>query len=223
MRLELKALLAAGIIAGMGAACGAAEAQAAKGEEAKAEKPAGIALPKPRLERKAPLMKALKERRSERNYSERKIPLQQLSDLLWAANGVNRESGKHTSPSPRNMQGVDIYVVLEEGTYVYDPAKHALIPAVAGDHRKATGKQDFVATAPLNLVYVADSEVIDMDKVSIAIPVGCMVQNVALYCASDGLGSVVRGWYDAEALSKALNLRPTQTIYITQTVGFPKK
>ncbi len=201
-----------------------AAAGAATGEEnAGTEIPAGaVKLPAPELDREAPLMQALKNRKSTRSYSDRKLSRQQLANLLWAANGVNREDGKRTSPSPRNVQGIDIYVVLEEGAYVYDTVNHVLVPAASGDHRKATGTQEYVWDAPLNLVYVADTEVIKYDPGTVGIPVGCMVQNVGLYCASDGLGSVVRGSFKADELAAALNLRPAQKIYITQTVGNPE-
>jgi SagB-type dehydrogenase family enzyme len=218
MRSDLRTILATAIVISIGAACAATAKEAAKKEPAQA----AITLPAPELDRSAPLMQALKDRKSTRSYSERKISLEQLANLLWAANGVNREDGKHTSPSPRNAQGVDIYVVLEEGAYVYDPAKHVLVPVASGDYRKVAGTQEYVWSAPLNLVFVADTEVIKYDRATAAIPVGCMVQNVGLYCASDGLGSVVRGSFKAEELSKALKLKPTQTIHITQTVGFPK-
>jgi nitroreductase len=222
MAKHIRTIALIGIVLGISVACGTTAKEAAKPEKTQASPPGSITLKAPRLDRSAPLMQALKNRRSERNYSDRKLNPQQLSDLLWAANGVNRDNGKHTSPSPRNAQGVDIYVVMEEGAYVYDPAKHVLLPVASGDHRKTTGTQEYVWGAPLNLVYVADTEVIKFDRATVAIPVGCMVQNVGLYCASDGLGSVVRGSFKAEELSKALKLRESQTIHITQTVGYPK-
>lgn len=223
MRRNMQMLIAAAIAVSLSIACVTTAKEDSRAEKGEASIAGTVKLLPPQLDRSAPLMQALKDRRSERSYSDRKLSRQQLANLLWAANGVNRDGGKRTSPSPHNVQGIDIYVVLEEGAYVYDTVKHVLVPVVSGDHRRATGKQEFVAGAPLNLAYVADTEVIRYDPGTVGIPVGCMVQNVYLYCASDGLGSVVRGSFDAGELAKALNLRTTQRIYITQTVGYPKE
>ena len=222
MKADILAKTMAMLLVFVSAACAATGKEAAKTVSEAGISSGVVQLPAPELDRPASLMRALKGRASTRDYSERKLSRQQLANLLWAANGVNREDGKRTSPSPRNVQGIDIYVVLEEGAYVYDTVKHVLVPAASGDHRKATGTQEYVWGAPLNLVYVADTEVIKYDPGTVGIPVGCMVQNVALYCASDGLGSVVRGSFKAEELAKALKLRPSQRIYITQTVGIPE-
>jgi hypothetical protein len=115
-----------------------------------------IILPKPNLEKGMPLMQALNIRKSSRSFSDIKISTQQLSELLWAANGVNRNDGKRTAPSAVNVQFVDIYVVTQEAVYLFDAIKHRLIPIVVGDFRKDCGSQDFVAVAALNLVYVAN-------------------------------------------------------------------
>jgi nitroreductase len=179
-----------------------------------------VPLPAPRLSRPAPLMQALKDRCSERNYSDRKLSTEQLGDILWAANGVNREDGKHTSPSAMNRQGVDIYAVTADGAFLYDPIKHALTQVAKGDFRKEMGTQEFVPVAALNLAFVVDTEVIGVDWASWAI--GCMMQNVALYCATEGLGNVVRGWFEPEKVARVLDLKPHQKVAMTQTVGYPK-
>lgn len=186
-----------------------------------------IQLPPPHTAGGMPLMQALKERHSSRAFSDRTLPPQVLSDLLWAAFGVNRpDSGKRTAPSARNFQETDLYVVLASGAYRYDAAGHRLLPVAAGDLRAATGQQDFVAQAPLNLVYVADYGRMDgasqRDKrLYSAAATGFISQNVYLFCASEGLATVVRGSVDRTALARALKLSDRQHVILAQTVGYP--
>lgn len=111
-------------------------------------------LPPPRTDGGMPLMQALRERQSLRSFSEQGLPDQLLSDLLWAAFGINRpDSGRRTAPSARNWQEVDVYVVMKDHSYVYEPESHSLKHVVKGDLRSLTGRQEFAATAPLNLVF----------------------------------------------------------------------
>lgn len=188
-----------------------------------------ISLPAPRTEGGMPLMQALKERRSMRDYSPKELPLNILSDMLWAARGINRpETGRLTSPTAKNFQEIDVYVVRAEGAYLYDAAANKLVPAVAGDIRAATGSQPFVKDAPVNLVFVADlSKMSGMDPKSVdlyaATDAGYVSQNVYLYCASEGLATVVRGWVDRPLLAKAMKLGPDKRIILAQTVGYPKE
>lgn len=195
---------------------------------AHADEGALIKLPTPQMTGGKPLMQALKERHSTREFSPRVLPAQVLSDLLWAASGVNRpESGKRTAPSARDWREIDIYVVTADGAYLYDPDAQVLRRVLARDVRALTGMQDFVAGAPLNLVYVADQMRMadangdDRNRYAAA-DSGFMVQNVYLYCASAGLGTVVRGMVDREALATALGLAKHQQIMFAQTVGYPK-
>ena len=195
---------------------------------AETDKPlADITLPSPRMEGGKPLMAALKDRQSTRAYSDKPLSLQVLSDLLWAACGINRaDSGKRTAPSTRNWQEIDIYVVMQDAAYLYDAKANALRAVAKGDLRKQTGKQDFVATAPLNLVYVADisrmkGSSADDQAMYYGADTGFISQNVYLYCASEGLVTVVRGMFDGPALAKALNLPEQRKIVLTQTVGYP--
>ena len=174
-----------------------------------------------------PLMQALKERKSSRAFSDKKLSKQALSDLLWAAFGINRpDSGMRTAPSAHNMQEIDIFVAMQKGLYLYEPKQHTLKLVSKKDIRSVTGKQDFVVVAPVNLIYVADYS--RMDKVGkekdfySAIDTGFIAQNVYLYCASKGLATVARGWVDKEALRKVMNLGPEQRIILTQTVGHEK-
>jgi SagB-type dehydrogenase family enzyme len=186
-----------------------------------------ISLPAPHMTGGKPLMQALKERQSSRSFSAKKLPLQVLSDLLWAAAGINRpDSGKRTAPSAMNWQEVEVYVVLEEGTYLYDAKANSLKAFMKGDLRKLTGFQGFVATAPLNLIYVADSSKIKRSSAEdqalfSAADTGFIGQNVYLFCASEGLATVIRGSVDREALVKALNFPEQKKIMLAQTVGYP--
>jgi nitroreductase len=183
-----------------------------------------IPLPKPQTEGGMPLMQALKERRSGREFSPEKLPPQVLSNLLWAAWGVNRPDGKRTAPSAMNRQEMDVYVALAEGLYLYNAKAHQLDPVLKEDVRAATGGQPFVGQAPLNLVYVADQVKQGRADDSWGFAAtGFIAQNVYLYCASEGLTTVVRAMVDRTALSKVMKLRPDQKITLAQTVGYPKK
>jgi len=188
-----------------------------------------IQLPPPKTEGGKPLMQALKERQTMREFSGEKLPPQVLSDLLWAAAGINRADGKRTSPTAKNWQEIDIYVAMAEGLYLYDPKKNELTPVLKDDLRAASGKQEFVKDAPVNLVFVADFAKMGdttprADKeLYAATDTGYVSQNVYLYCASEGLATVVRGWVDRDPLAKAMKLRPEQKIILAQTVGYPKK
>lgn len=195
---------------------------------AQAEESALIKLPAAQMTGGKPLMQALRERHSTREFSPKPLPAQVLSDLLWAAAGVNRpESGKRTAPSARDWREIDVYVVTADGAYVYDPNAQVLRRVLARDVRALTGMQDFVAGAPLNLVYVADlnrmveASAEDRNRYAAA-DSGFMAQNVYLYCASVGLGTVMRGLVDREALATALGLGAHQQIMFAQTVGYPK-
>jgi SagB-type dehydrogenase family enzyme len=187
-----------------------------------------IQLPQPQTETGKPLMQALKLRQSTRSFDVKKIPVQELSNLLWAAYGFNRpEAGRRTVPSAMNWQEYTIYVVLEEGIYVYDAKSNCLSQYASGDFRSQCGAQDFVKTAPLNLLYVADfskagkaSE--DDKKLYIPADCGFIAQNVYLYCASQGLGVVVRGMVDRTKLAETLKLKPEQKVILSQTVGYSK-
>jgi nitroreductase len=188
--------------------------------------PKPVPLPRPRTEGGQPLLSVLKQRASSRAFKPDALPAQLLSDLLWAADGVNRPDGRRTAPSARNWQEVDVYVLKADGAFLFDAKAHALVPVAAKDLRALAGTQDFVATAPLHLVYVSDAarmEGAGPDAVALygATDVGFVAQNVYLFAASEHLAAVVRGSIDRPALAKALGLRPEQRIVLAQTVGFP--
>ena len=187
-----------------------------------------IRLPKPNMSGGKPLMQALKERKSVREFSSKELGTQVLSDLLWAANGISRpESGYRTAPSAHNAQEIDIYVALSGGLYLFDAKAHELQLIAPGDLRGLTGKQSFVKEAAVNLIYVANlsklGEASSEDAAFYsATDAGFVSENVYLYCASAGLATVVRGWMDRPALEKAMKLRLDQKLILAQTVGYPK-
>lgn len=188
-----------------------------------------ILLPAPKTDGGIPLMQALMKRKSSRSFSNKLLPEQVLSDLLWAAAGYNRpDEKKRTVPSARNWQEIDVYVALGKGTYRYDPAENMLILVTKGDLRGLTGTQEFVADAPLNLIYVADISKMkgstpENRDLYMGIDTGFISQNVYLFCASEGLATVVRGMLDREALASAMGLPEHKKVLFAQTVGYPSR
>ncbi|NDP37965.1 MAG: SagB/ThcOx family dehydrogenase [Rhodoferax sp.] len=175
-----------------------------------------------------PLMQALAQRQSLREFDPAALPLQMLSDLLWAAAGINRpELGGCTAPSAMNAREVDVYVALADGLYRYAAPTQTLHLVSATDVRRVTGYQDFVDTAPLDLVYVADHARMKLvpaaQREAYAFAcAGAMAQNVYLYCASSGLATVIRAWLDRRALAQAMGLTNDHQVLLSQTVGRPK-
>jgi len=187
-----------------------------------------IQLLEPQTDGGRPLMQVLKDRKTSRAFSSEKLPMQVLSNMLWAAWGVNRPDGKRTAPSARNWQEIEVYVALADGLYLYDAKAHILKPVLAEDIRAATGLQPFVKDAPVNLIFVSDLSRMggvpaDQKDFYSATDTGFISQNVYLYCASEGLATVVRGAVDRPALAKVMKLRPDQKVILAQTVGYPKK
>ncbi|WP_421998551.1 nitroreductase family protein [Reyranella sp.] len=183
-------------------------------------------LPSPRKEGGLSLLSALKRRHSTRRFAERPLPVTLLSDLLWAAFGVNRATGERTAPYWRHLLVMDIYLVMADGVWLYEPHVHRLIRHAEDDIRALTGAQDFVAAAPLHLVYVAHGERLEEipreeRRLYASVDAGFIGQNVYLFCASEGLGTVFRGTLDAEALARGLRLPPEQFVTFAQTVGYP--
>ena len=188
-----------------------------------------VKLPKPNLNRAGTVMKALSERQSTREYASKALSLADLSDLLWAANGINRpESGKRTAPSALNKQDVDVYVILPEGSYVYDAKNHQLNLVSEGDYRDAVaGGQTFVKAAPVSLVLVSDVSLFGdaqkpQNQVVGAMDVGIVSQNISLFCANAKLATVPRGSMDATQLKKVLKLKDSQIPMLNHPVGYFK-
>ena len=212
--------LVAGAVLGLLLACPAV---------ARAAGPQPVQLPKPRTDGGKPLMQALAARHSTREFVDRALPAQTLSDLLWAGFGVNRPAtGGRTAPSAMNWQEIDVYVVTAEGAYEYDVKAHALKPVAAGDHRGDTGVQPFVKDAAVDLVFVADTSKMtgsrpEQHQFYAGADAAFIAQNVYLFCASEGLGCVVRASLDHKVLGKTLQLGPKQIVALAQTVGYAKE
>ena len=199
----------------------------AAGPALAAKEPEAIALPPPRSKGGLPLIEALALRRSTRAYSDRPLPSQVLSDLLWAAFGVNRPSGDRTAPYWRHIMVIDVYAATADGVWLYEPKKHSLLLQFRADIRTNTGLQDFVGTAPLNLIYVAHGE--RMQDISpqerrlyASVDTGFIGQNVYLFCASEGLATVFRGAVNYEELNQIMHLGTDQFVTFAQTVGYPR-
>ncbi len=186
-----------------------------------------IALPAPDKAGGIPLMEAISKRHSGREFAAKELPLPMLSNMLWAANGVNRAGGGRTAPSAMNAQEIDIYVALPSGAYLYDAAANELQLIAGSDLRRVTGYQDFVDEAPLDLVYVADHSRMRLVPVAsresfASAAAGAIAQNVYLFAAGNGLSTVIRAWIDREAIADALGLGHDHQVLLSQTVGFPK-
>ena len=190
--------------------------------------PQAIALPPPAMAGGKSLMQSLKDRQSIREYADRALSNQDLSNILWAAWGVNRtKDDGRTAPRWRDAYLLDIYVIRADGVWLYEPKMHRLLFHMAGDLRgQTTTGQPFVATAPANLAYAVDTSKIkgesESDKNATAgATAGVTGQNVYLYCASAGLATVFRESVPA-ALAKTLQLPAGQVIQFAQTIGYPK-
>jgi len=173
-----------------------------------------------------PLMEALQNRQSQRSFSSKELSTQQISNLLWAAYGINRPNGYRTAPSARTAHEFDIYIIQSDGWYLYDPEEHAILKMGNEDLREYAGTQDFVKNAPVNLIFVADFDRMasfDQEKQIFysATDVGYISQNVYLWCASEGLATIVRGQIDKTSAKEVLKLAPNQFVILAQTVGYP--
>jgi len=166
-------------------------------------------------------------RRSIREYADRPLPPRVLSDLLWAAFGVNRPSGDRTAPYWRHIMVIDVYAALDDGVWFYDPKLHQLEQRLPSDIRAQTGTQDFVGTAPLNLIYVAHGERMhdvspEERRLYASVDTGFIGQNVYLFCASEGLATVFRGSVDVKRLANTMKLGAEEFVTFAQSVGYPK-
>jgi nitroreductase len=194
----------------------------------KGEVLSNIVLPPPQHSGCLGVMDALRCRQSQRDFIPEALSLQTISNVVWAACGVNRpDLGGRTAPSAMNAQEMDLYLAMPQGLYLYEQRQHYLQMVVAQDVRRVTGYQDFVDNAPLDLVFVADHSrmrLVPASKRTLysAICGGAMAQNIALYCAATGLACVVRAWFDHHALFQAMRLGPDQHILLAQTIGKPK-
>jgi nitroreductase len=195
-----------------------------------------VQLPQPHTAGGMPLLDAISRRHSTRAFDPADLTLQEISDVLWVACGHNRPSagvgiyveGCRSSPTAHNWQEIDVYVATRHGLHRYEPAGHTLSRVLERDLRPLTGDetQPFVASAPLNLIYVSD-----LERMTDTIPwdygvfpwanSAVLVENVYLYCASVGLATVCRALFDRPALTAAMELGPKQLVTLHQLVGHP--
>ena len=194
-----------------------------------AQQAKSIQLSNPQTNSGNSLMQLLWKRMSSREFSPKPVPVAILSNLLWAGFGINRPDGKRTAPSAHNSQDIDIYVILPHGLYLYDAKANQLKLLLAEDLRALAGTQSYVKEAPVNLVCVSDYAKLgekepNESKILLSgAHTGLIAENIYLYCASEGLVTVVRAMIDIPALSKAMKLRSDQKITLAQSVGYPRK
>lgn len=187
-----------------------------------------ITLVDPNLKRETTLMQALSERKSTREFNQTQLNDQDLSDLLWAANGINRKDKQgRTAPSAMNSQEIAIYVIRAEGVYLYDAVKHVLNPIQKGDFRKHIANQNFVETAPVNLILVADLSRFkhgdnNQKKLWAAFDAGIVSQNISIFCSAAKLATVPRAMINTEKMNAALKLKNTQLIQLNHPIGYFK-
>jgi SagB-type dehydrogenase family enzyme len=188
-----------------------------------------IKLNSPNRERGSSIMKALSDRHSEREFSKEKLSLQDLSDLLWAANGINRADGRRTAATARNNQDIDVYAIMEEGAYIYDAKAHELKPVTEGDHRSLIAdRQVSIIDAPVSLLIVSDLSRFtgadpELQKQWGAFDAGIVSQNIMLFASGCGFVTVPRAFMKKDELKKVLKLSESQAPMLNNPVGYPKK
>ena len=215
-----------------------------KNEYGKSETLHPIILLKPKLDKGKSLLKALENRKTIREVSDKKLSLQQLSNLLWAACGINRKKGpfglpSRTAASASNSQEIDVYIATQDGTYLYDAFQHKLHPVIAEDLRPLAighGQVSLGDKAPVRLIFVADINKLantsgyqepglqnpEVQKSYYFVDAGLIAGNVYLFAASQGMAA----WFhncDKPALTVKLNLRADQRVLFGQTVGYPAR
>lgn len=185
-----------------------------------------IKLPAPNKARGSQVTKALSDRQSDRECAARELSQKDLSDLIWAANGINRpQSGKRTAPSAMNRQDIEVYVFTAKGAYHYIATEHALKLIASGDHRKLlSGGQDFVTKFPVSLVLISDlskfGTINDTNRMAAAIDAGIVSQNINIFCAGTGLSTVTRMTMDNNAIKKLLKLNDFHLPLLNNPVGY---
>ncbi len=192
-----------------------------------------IKLLSPRHEHGITVNEALARRHSSRRFSQEPLSLEHLSEVLWAAYGRNRADGGRTVPAAWGVYPLNVYAVMADGVYLYNPATHTLDPVAEGDFRALCGMQDFVATAPLQLLYFADYSRMHLDDVRFepmlqemlpvvaALDAGAGTENVYLYCASAGISVVERVLLNEEEFKHAVGLGENLHFVVAQTLGYP--
>lgn len=189
-----------------------------------------IKLNAPDLARGATIMKAFEKRASATKFNEKELSLQDLSDLIWAADGINRpESGKRTAPSATNAQDVDIYVFTKNGVYFYDAKTNTLVARIEGDNRAmVAGAQPAFAKAPVMLLLVSDISRFRGDDTArklswAAMDAGIISENICLFCSGAGLVTRPRAFMETEKIKQLLNLSSTQYPLLNNPVGYAEE
>ena len=188
-----------------------------------------IQLLAPNKDKGASIMKSLAQRQSHRKCADKELSTADLSDLLWAANGINRpEDNKRTAPSALNHQDIDVYVISKTGAYKYIAAENRLQLITEGDHRDAVASgQDFVNQFPVSLVLVSELSKLgdaknERTRMTAAMDAGYVSQNICLFCAGNGLVTVPRATMNSTELKKILKLGDTALPLLNNPVGYPK-
>ena len=186
-------------------------------------KAAEVALPAPAKTGGMPLMQALAERKTIRDYKPAELDAATISEILYAANGVNRPDGKRTIPTAMNTQDLEVYIALPNAAYHYDAKANKLVKIADGDFRaELITRKDLANNSACILVYASDSSKFPNDIRFPAIHVGEASQDVYLYAASKGLGTVSLGMYDEKGVRKVFKLDDKMTVILAQAVGVPK-
>jgi SagB-type dehydrogenase family enzyme len=184
-------------------------------------------LPEPQISGGKPLMLALRDRRTGRDFSDKELSMQQISNLLWAANGINRPAEKrHTAPTAMNKQELEIYVAMKSGVYFFDADNQQLSKVLDTDIRAQIGSQQFHKIAPVNLLIVADLDKVfgnDTTKVYDALDAGYISQNIYLYCASEDLATVAVAMVNRDQVADLLHFTNRKKIILAHPVGFKKE
>ena len=188
-----------------------------------------ITLLPPDTDKGASIMKSLAQRQSHRECADKELSTADLSDLLWAANGINRPGdNKRTAPSALNRQDIDVYVISKTGAYKYIAAENRLQLITEGDHRDAVASgQDFVNQIPVSLVLVSELSKLgdaknERTRMTAAMDAGYVSQNICLFCAGNGLVTVPRATMNSTELKKILKLGDTALPLLNNPVGYPK-
>ena len=177
---------------------------------------ADIKLPAPEKTNNTTLIQALENRHSDREFSDRVVDNQTLSNILWAAYGVNKAEDKRTIPTALNKRDLNIYVFNKEGIWLYDATSNSLKQQSAENHLKLFQLQDYMAPVSTVLVYTGSTE----DYA--AMHAGSAYQNVELYTAANDMASIVRGYFEREKVQEVLNLPDGQRVIISQAIGWNK-
>jgi SagB-type dehydrogenase family enzyme len=194
-----------------------------------------IKLNEPNKKRGLPFMETLSVKASAREWSDEELNLQDLSDLLWAANGINRpEEKKYTASSAMNAHDVDLYLFMKDGVYLYDADTHALRQILDGDHRSEImmapppGARPAPSNPPVQIILISETARFRAGSPELkyewgAIDAGIVSQNISLFCAATGLKTRPRAMMDRERIKKLLDLKETQHVFLNHPVGYAKK